>query len=34
MQCVHNCDHPDPKKRLYFEQPVIQTLQMFVGEIG
>ena len=34
MQCVRNCDDPDPKKRAVFEQPVIQTLQMFVGEMG
>ncbi|KAL1839030.1 hypothetical protein VTJ49DRAFT_1930 [Mycothermus thermophilus] len=33
-QCVRNCDDPDPKKRKHFEQPVIQTLQMFVGEMG
>jgi len=33
-QCVRNCDDPDPKKRAHFEQPVIQTLQMFVGEMG
>ena len=34
MQCVDNCDDPNPKKRAYFEQPVIQTAQMFVGEMG
>lgn len=34
MQCVANCDSPDPNKRKNFEQPVIQTLQMFVGESG
>ncbi|KAK3388237.1 hypothetical protein B0T20DRAFT_108232 [Sordaria brevicollis] len=33
-QCVRNCDDPDPTKRKHFEQPVIQTLQMFVGEMG
>lgn len=33
-QCVRNCDDPDPKKRAYFEQPVLQTAQMFVGEMG
>lgn len=33
-QCVRDCDNPDPKKRRHFEQPVIQTLQMFVGEMG
>ncbi|KAH6849808.1 hypothetical protein B0I37DRAFT_369919 [Chaetomium sp. MPI-CAGE-AT-0009] len=32
--CVRDCDNPDPKKRRHFEQPVIQTLQMFVGEMG
>jgi len=31
MQCVADCDTPRPKT---FEQPVIQTLQMFVGESG
>ncbi|KAJ5852124.1 uncharacterized protein N7529_011509 [Penicillium soppii] len=25
MQCVRNCDSPDPSKRKLFEQPVIQT---------
>lgn len=34
MQCVRDCDAKDPKKRIYFEQPVIQTLQMFIGEMG
>ncbi|SPQ22542.1 6487edd8-0ce3-477f-b830-a7bc5134543d [Thermothielavioides terrestris] len=33
-QCVRDCDNPDPAKRHHFEQPVIQTLQMFVGEVG
>ncbi|KAI6376512.1 hypothetical protein MCOR25_002728 [Pyricularia grisea] len=33
-QCVRNCEDPDPKKRAHFEQPVIQTAQMFVGEMG
>lgn len=33
-QCVRNCDDPDPRKREHFEQPVIQTAQMFVGEMG
>ncbi|KAJ3089720.1 hypothetical protein HK102_005686 [Quaeritorhiza haematococci] len=32
LQCVDNCDDPDPSKRHYFEQPVWQTLNMFVGE--
>ncbi|KAF7196452.1 hypothetical protein HII31_02180 [Pseudocercospora fuligena] len=31
MQCVADCDTDHPK---LFEQPVIQTLQMFVGEAG
>ncbi|ORX46502.1 hypothetical protein DM01DRAFT_1368500 [Hesseltinella vesiculosa] len=33
MQCVGNCDDPDPSNRKYFEQPVWQTLNMFVGEM-
>ncbi|PGH20405.1 hypothetical protein AJ80_03550 [Polytolypa hystricis UAMH7299] len=33
-QCVRNCDSPIPKQRVLFEQPVVQTLQMFVGEMG
>ncbi|ORZ19017.1 hypothetical protein BCR42DRAFT_412045 [Absidia repens] len=32
MQCVGNCEDPDPTQRRYFEQPVWQTLNMFVGE--
>ncbi|CAG8735063.1 9021_t:CDS:2, partial [Racocetra fulgida] len=32
MQCVSHCDGRDPSKREYFEQPVWQTLNMFVGE--
>lgn len=31
MQCVADCDTDHPKR---FEQPVLQTLQMFVGEAG
>ena len=31
MQCVADCDTEHPKT---FEQPVLQTLQMFVGESG
>lgn len=31
MQCVADCDTSKPKN---FEQPVLQTLQMFVGESG
>ncbi|OOF97097.1 hypothetical protein ASPCADRAFT_143240 [Aspergillus carbonarius ITEM 5010] len=34
MQCVWNCDSPNPKYRRTFEQPVIQTIQMFTGEMG
>ncbi|EAW08130.1 putative nucleotide-sugar transporter [Aspergillus clavatus NRRL 1] len=34
MQCVRNCDSPDPKARHTFEQPVLQTIQMFIGEMG
>ncbi|EEH39654.2 integral membrane protein [Paracoccidioides lutzii Pb01] len=34
MQCVRNCESPDPEKRKVFEQPVVQTLQMFIGEMG
>lgn len=33
-QCVRNCHNPDPSKRRHFEQPVLQTAQMFVGEMG
>lgn len=31
---MRNCDDPDPKKREHFEQPVMQTAQMFIGEMG
>ncbi|CAI7589213.1 unnamed protein product [Penicillium pancosmium] len=31
MQCVRDCDTNDPK---LFEQPVLQTAQMFIGEMG
>ena len=34
MQCVHNCSAPNRRNRVYFEQPVIQTLQMFIGEVS
>ncbi|KAG0236137.1 hypothetical protein BGW42_004021 [Actinomortierella wolfii] len=30
--CVANCDDPDPKKHEHFEQPLWQTLNMFLGE--
>ncbi|KOS19253.1 Uncharacterized protein ESCO_001084 [Escovopsis weberi] len=33
-QCVRNCDDPDSSRRVYFNQPVLQTAQMFVGEMG
>lgn len=29
MQCVENCD--DPQRQVLYEQPVWQTLQMFLG---
>ncbi|KAH9009608.1 hypothetical protein EDB84DRAFT_1671712 [Lactarius hengduanensis] len=29
MQCVENCDDPDPRRHVLYEQPVWQTLQMF-----
>lgn len=29
MQCVENCDDPNPSRRVLYEQPVWQTLQMF-----
>lgn len=32
MQCVANCDSPDPREHQEFSQPVWQTLQMFLGE--
>jgi hypothetical protein len=31
---VNNCDAPNSKYRDHFEQPVLQTLQMFIGEMG
>ena len=34
MQCVRNCDSSNPEDRKNFEQPVWQTAQMFVGEMG
>ncbi|GAA5986724.1 hypothetical protein JCM11641_007753 [Rhodosporidiobolus odoratus] len=33
MQCVGDCDSPDPAKRGNFEQPVWQTGVMFLGEM-
>lgn len=32
MQCVADCDAPNPAKRRLFEQPVYQVLAMFAGE--
>ncbi|KIK59709.1 hypothetical protein GYMLUDRAFT_169095 [Collybiopsis luxurians FD-317 M1] len=33
MQCVENCADPDIRRRILYEQPVWQTLQMFLGEM-
>ncbi|KAF5019769.1 hypothetical protein F66182_8206 [Fusarium sp. NRRL 66182] len=34
-QCVRNCGPDDnPRKRAFFNQPVLQTAQMFIGEMG
>jgi len=33
MQCVENCTDPDPRNHVVYEQPVWQTLQMFLGEM-
>lgn len=33
-QCVKNCSNPDVNTHQNFEQPAIQTLQMFIGELG
>ncbi|CCL98945.1 uncharacterized protein FIBRA_00953 [Fibroporia radiculosa] len=33
MQCVENCNDPAPANRVLYEQPVWQTLQMFLGEM-
>lgn len=30
---MENCDDPNPARRVLFEQPVWQTLQMFMGEV-
>jgi hypothetical protein len=32
MQCVADCDAPNPAKRRLFEQPIYQSLTMFAGE--
>ncbi|KAL8709187.1 MAG: hypothetical protein Q9220_006067 [cf. Caloplaca sp. 1 TL-2023] len=34
LQCVRNCDSTDPDQIQRFSQPVIQTAQMFIGEMG
>jgi hypothetical protein len=31
---VRDCDNPNPKEHKMFSQPVIQTVQMFIGEMG
>lgn len=33
-QCVAHCNSPDITKHKNFEQPAIQTLQMFIGELA
>ncbi|CDZ97168.1 Predicted integral membrane protein [Phaffia rhodozyma] len=33
MECVENCQSPNPADRLAFEQPVFQSLNMFAGEM-
>lgn len=32
-QCISNCSAP-PAERLHFDQPVVQTVQMFLAELG
>lgn len=32
-QCVRNCDNPDVSTHQTFQQPALQTLQMFFGEM-
>ncbi|KAK3175980.1 hypothetical protein OEA41_007302 [Lepraria neglecta] len=34
LQCVANCDSTDPDEIRRFSMPVIQTAQMFIGEMG
>lgn len=34
MQCVRHCDSSKASKRALFNQPVLQTAQMFIGEMG
>lgn len=31
---MRDCDSPDASRRKHFEQPVLQTAQMFIGEMG
>ncbi|GBE89727.1 Uncharacterized protein SCP_1700510 [Sparassis crispa] len=33
MQCVEDCNDPNPAHHVLYEQPVWQTLQMFLGEM-
>lgn len=33
-QCVRNCGQGSGKRPAHFEQPVLQTAQMFIGEMG
>ena len=33
-QCVENCHDPNPSNHKNFNQPGIQTMQMFLGELG
>ncbi|KAH8107183.1 hypothetical protein BXZ70DRAFT_885192 [Cristinia sonorae] len=33
MQCVENCADPNPRNHVLYEQPIWQTLQMFLGEM-
>ncbi|KAF3076413.1 hypothetical protein CFAM422_000938 [Trichoderma lentiforme] len=33
-QCVRNCEDENPARHIFFNQPVLQTAQMFVGEMG
>ncbi|KAL8733047.1 MAG: hypothetical protein Q9181_003740 [Wetmoreana brouardii] len=34
LQCIRNCDSSNPEDIERFSQPVIQTAQMFIGEMG
>lgn len=33
-QCVHHCSNPNENKHENFNQPALQTLQMFIGELS